>query len=345
MHTSDFDFNLPGHLIAQHPCAERSAARMMIVHRARQTIEHAHVSDLPNLLDAGDFLVMNDTRVIPARVFGHKVESGGKVELLFLERNSAGEWQALIKASRAPRVGTTFVLAEDRIRATVKGRNDDGSVQLDVACDGPLESVLAVSGHIPLPPYIHRAEEPSDRERYQTVYARDPGAVAAPTAGLHFTPELLEVLTQNGVNHGCVTLHVGWGTFRPVKVDEINEHQVESERCEVTDAVAHAVNQAQSASGRVVAVGTTTVRTLETAALAGAAEPLTAFSGRSELFIHPPFDFRVVDALLTNFHLPCSSLLMLVSAFSGHALMKEAYEIAVAEDYRFYSYGDCMLIL
>jgi S-adenosylmethionine:tRNA ribosyltransferase-isomerase len=343
MRTSDFDYDLPERLIAQYPCAERSGARMMVVDRARQSIAHAHVRDLPGLLNSDDLLVMNDTRVIPARVYGHKVESGGKVEVLFLERNDAGEWQALLKASRPPREGSQFALAESRIQATVTSRNDDGSVQLDVECDGPLESVLADAGHIPLPPYIQRDDDPTDRERYQTVYARDPGAVAAPTAGLHFTPELLEDLTQHDISHCYVTLHVGWGTFRPVKVSEIDEHRVESERCEVSEAAAAAINQTRRSPGRVVAVGTTTVRTLETAALA--AQHVGAFAGRSELFIRPPFEFRVVDALLTNFHLPCSSLLMLVSAFSGHEFIREVYETAVAEEYRFYSYGDCMLIL
>lgn len=344
MKTSDFDYHLPDDLIAQYPATERSGARMMVVDRQRGTIEHKHVNALPSYFNAGDLLAMNDTRVIPARVYGHKVESGGKAEFLFLERNDAGEWQALLKASRPPRPGTQFSLADDAIRATVVSRNDDGSVQLHVECDGPLESVLADAGHVPLPPYIRRDDEPSDRERYQTVYARDPGAVAAPTAGLHFTPELLEQLAARGVDHDFVTLHVGWGTFRPVKVDAIEDHHVESERCEVTQAVAARIGAARGAGGRAVAVGTTTVRTLETAAQASPDGLLGSYHGRSELFIRPPFEFRVVDALITNFHLPCSSLLMLVSAFTGHDLVREAYETAVSEGYRFYSYGDCMLI-
>lgn len=344
MNTSDFDYDLPESLIAQYPCDNRSDARMMVLDRRAGTFSHHAVRDLPRFLRSGDLLVSNDTRVTPARVYGHKADTGGKVEVLFLEEVDEGVWRALMHASRPAAPGTLLELADGHIRATVVERGA-GDVLLRVEQPGDFVALLSDVGHVPLPPYIRRPDEPRDRERYQTVYARVAGAVAAPTAGLHLTDALLDQLKDSGVPHVSVTLHVGWGTFRPVKARRIEDHEVDSERGVVSLATADTINRARDAGGRVVAVGTTSVRLLETGAAQATGGRMTPYKGRTSLFIYPPFTFRAVDVVLTNFHLPCSSLLILVSAFAGRELILNAYAEAVRVGYRFYSYGDCMLIV
>lgn len=342
MKTSDFNYDLPPELIAQHPLPERAASRMLVVHRARETIEHRTVSDLPAVLQAGDLAVFNDTRVMRARLYGHKRVSGGRVEVLLLEEIRAGTWRALLHASRPARVDTELVLADGELIARIAGVGDRGEIDLELTHEGDLAAILGRHGVLPLPPYIRREAVADDDERYQTVYADQVGAVAAPTAGLHFTPRLLEALQDRGVDQAFLTLHVGWGTFQPVRVEDPSMHRMDEERFEVPPETEHRVNTVRSSGGRVMAVGTTTVRTLETAGRTGA---VVAGAGRSDLFIHPPYAFRIVDILLTNFHLPGSTLLMLVGAFTGRELLRRAYDEAIGEKYRFYSYGDCMLIL
>ena len=357
MDTADFDYDLPPELIAQRPLAERSASRMMVVDRRNGQIEHRRFTDFPGYAEPGDVLVLNDTRVIPARLLGQREETGGRVELLLLEELPAGNggdaesaplWTAMVRASRPARVGHRLRLAGGRVSARIAQVQSGGRVAVELHSDGPLPDVLAEAGLAPVPPYIRRTGEEDelarlDAERYQTVYAREPGAVAAPTAGLHFTPGILQQLADSGVGVAHVTLHVGPGTFRPVKADRVEEHEMESERYELGPSCAAAVNAARAAGGRTLAVGSTSVRTLETvAAERGRVEPAR---GRSSLFIHPPYEFSVVDRMLTNFHLPRSTLLMMVSALATRELILEAYRVAVAERYRFYSYGDCMLIV
>lgn len=347
--TSEFDFDLPPDLIAQEPRLDREAARMMVVNRAAGTLEHHTIRDLPTFLRANDLLVLNDTRVIPARIYGHKEGTGGRVELLLLEDLQNGQWHALCGSSRRPKAGTRLIMAEGRIIADVVEGCEGVGIQVRLQSDRPVLEVLEEVGIPPLPPYIKRPKTPEvaslarDRVYYQTVYARAPGAVAAPTAGLHITESLLQRLSQMGVANAAVTLHVGMGTFKPVKTDLIADHQMESERYEVTPETAHAIAQTKLHQGRVVAVGSTVVRTLETAATdVGAISP---GSGRTRIFITPPYPFKLVDAMLTNFHLPKSTLIMMVSALAGKDLMRQAYAEAIKEKYLFYSYGDSMLIV
>jgi S-adenosylmethionine:tRNA ribosyltransferase-isomerase len=347
--TSEFDFELPPELIAQEPRLDREAARMMVVDRTTGTLFHHTIRDLPSFLRADDLLVLNDTRVIPARIYGHKEATGGRVELLLLEDMNNGQWHALCGSSRRPVAGTRLIMAGGRITAVVMEWSGDVGIMVTLQCDRPVLDVLEEVGIPPLPPYIKRAKVPDgatlarDRLYYQTVYARAPGAVAAPTAGLHITESLLQRLNQMGVAHGSVTLHVGMGTFKPVKTDLVSDHQMESERYEVTPGIAQAVMQAKLRKGRVVAVGSTVVRTLETAATSvGVVSP---GSGRTRIFITPPYSFKLVDAMLTNFHLPKSTLIMMVSALAGTELIRHAYAEALKEQYKFYSYGDCMLII
>lgn len=348
MRTSDFEYELPAELIAQQPAVERTGARMLVLNRTTGARVHRRVKEIGEFLRPGDLLVVNDTRVIPARLFGVKEDSGGRVELLFLEPDAApGCWTALCGASRRPRIGGVLRLAGGQVRATVMGLGEEGRITLRIEGGLPLLDLLEAYGVPPLPPYIHRPHgtpgRPEDRERYQTVYARVPGAVAAPTAGLHFTRTLLEDLRSRGVDHVTVTLHVGPGTFKPVAVEDLNAHTMESERYEVTAAAAARINAARAAGGRIVAVGSTSVRTLET--VADAHGRVQAGQGRSAIFIRPPYRFRAVDAMLTNFHLPRSTLLMMVCALAGYDATLTAYREAVRERYRFYSYGDCMLLV
>lgn len=346
--TSSFDYELPPELIAQEALADRSSSRMMVIHRDSGVIEHALVSDLPAFLDDGDLLVLNDTKVIPARVFGHKKGSGGQVELLFVEEVGPRRWMALCRASRRPRIGSILILAEGKLEAEVVALGDEGLITVQFKAGADVLEVLAEEGITPLPPYIKRpatvsASDDRDRERYQTVYASSPGAVAAPTAGLHFTPALFAELADHGVDRTSITLHVGLGTFKPVKADRVEDHAMESERYIISQESVDAIQRVRQAGGRVVAVGSTSVRTLETVCAEHGA--LEACAGRSRLFIYPPYEFQVVGAMLTNFHLPMSTLIMMISAFAGRELILDAYRQAVAARYRFYSYGDCMLIL
>jgi S-adenosylmethionine:tRNA ribosyltransferase-isomerase len=348
MKTADFDFCLPPELIAQEPALRRDESRLLVLHRARGAWEHRRFRDLVDYLQAGDLLMVNNTRVIPARLHGRKAATGGAVELLLLEEEAPGRWDALVRAGgRRPAPGETLVFAGGALTARLIEERERGRALVQVSSVRPLLEVLEENGEPPLPPYIQRTEDgrrrAEDRERYQTVYAREPGAVAAPTAGLHFTPELLAALAARGIGRAEVTLHVGLGTFRPVTVEEVDEHRMEAERYEVNAAAAAAHAAAHARGGRVVAVGSTSVRTLETAI--DAAGRLAPGRGRSALFIRPGFTFRAVDAVITNFHLPRSTLLMMISAFAGLDLVRAAYQEAVRERYRFFSYGDAMLIL
>jgi len=352
LRTRDFDYALPPELIAQEPLPDRCRSRMMVLDRTRSSFGHRKVTDLPDFLRPGDVLVLNDTRVIPARVFGAREDTGGQVEFLLLEpvgRVPDGEqWLALYRASARAKPGLAFRLAHGRLHAEIAATRPGGRVVVTLQGDAPVLEILEREGVPPVPPYIRRARDgdprvPLDRERYQTVYARVPGAVAAPTAGLHLTEGLLEECRARGVETACVTLHVGPGTFLPVKEERIENHRMEEERYEVGAGAASTIERARSKGGRIVAVGSTVVRTLET--IAASKDKVVAGSGRSGLFIRPPFTFRAVDALLTNFHLPRSTLLMMVSAFAGPGRVRAAYREAMVERYRFYSYGDCMLIL
>ncbi len=347
MNTSDFDYDLPEGLIAQVPAVQRTASRMLVVHRDAGTLEHRHVSDIGEYLDAGDLLVVNNTKVIPARIFGHKQETGGSIELLLLEPLGEDTWRVLCRASRRQKVGNRLIMANGHIVADVLAIGEAGRLDVRLESDGPLLDVLEQEGETPLPPYIKRTADDDrktgDRSRYQTVYASEPGAVAAPTAGLHFTPELLEELAAGGVTKAEVTLHVGIGTFRPVNVETVSDHRMDEERYDIGEDAAAAIRRTRQGQGRIVAVGSTSVRTLESAMAAHG--DISACSGRSDLFIYPPYTFRAVDAMLTNFHLPKSTLLMMVSALAGSELIRRAYAEAIQERYRFFSYGDCMLIL
>jgi len=335
--TRDFDYELPPERIAQHP-APRGASRLLVLDREGPE-RHRHVRDLPDLLHSGDLLVINDTRVIPARLFGRRA-GGGQIEILLTGKAEDREWDALVKPGRRARPGTVFTLDEG-LTAEVIEKEETGRHRLRFS--EPIEPHLERLGHMPLPPYIQREDEAEDRERYQTVWAKNPGAIAAPTAGLHFTRELLDQLAAAGIEIAEVTLHVGLGTFKPVTAERVEDHRMETERWQVSESAANAIHRTRERGGRVVAIGTTVVRTLESAALAGGGE-VRAGSGATELFITPGFQFRVVDVLLTNFHLPKSTLLMLVSAFAGKERVLAAYKEAIRESYRFYSYGDAMLV-
>jgi S-adenosylmethionine:tRNA ribosyltransferase-isomerase len=342
MRVTDFQYDLPAEQIAQHPLPERSASRLLVVDGERDQRSDRMFRELPELLREGDLLVFNDTRVFPARLRGRKRGSGGRVEIL-VERLHADDRSALahVRASKSPKPGTVLALADDRLTATVTDRRGD-LFELDFGAGEPLLERLEQFGEVPLPPYIERAPEAGDRARYQTVYAREPGAVAAPTAGLHFDEDVLADLHGRGIETTTLTLHVGAGTFRPVRADRIEEHVMHAETVAVPQAACDAIAAARERGGRVIAVGTTVVRSLESAVTdAGEVRP---FSGETRLFLVPGSTFRAVDGLVTNFHLPGSTLLMLVCAFGGHERMMAAYRHAVAAGYRFFSYGDAMLI-
>ncbi|RMG41311.1 MAG: tRNA preQ1(34) S-adenosylmethionine ribosyltransferase-isomerase QueA [Planctomycetota bacterium] len=390
----DFDYELPQELIAERPAEPRDAARLMVVNRTGGTIAHHHVRDLPELLAPNDCLVLNDTRVVPARLFGRRVGTGGKWEGLFLHERTDGTWALLCRTRGRLRAGERIAVVSahrpaverdehaslgaatragsevadgtaanppehaDELHLELVERGEEGvwfARVLEPGMTAPpdetdgrfdvsrtTQELLQRYGTMPLPPYIRRDVEPSDWERYQTTYAHRAGSVAAPTAGLHFTPQLFARLGKRGVQRCFVTLHVGLGTFRPIATEQLDRHRMHSEICEVTPQTVRCIEEVRRRGGRCVAVGTTTVRTLETASRSGRLQP---FRGSTDLFIRPPFQFHTVDALLTNFHLPRSTLLVLVSAFAGLELIRRAYEVAVEERYRFYSYGDAMLIL
>jgi S-adenosylmethionine:tRNA ribosyltransferase-isomerase len=358
MKTSDFDYTLPPELIAQDPLPERSQSRMLVLPRQGGALQHRQVVDVVDALDAGDLLVVNDTQVFPARIHGQRTDTGGQAELLLTHRVEAGTgcetWEALMKSGFRARAGIRLRMAEGAINAEILEILAAGRVRVHLESATPLDEILEQHGEVPLPPYIKRsgvddARAEADRTRYQTVYAAARGAVAAPTAGLHFSDALLDQLAAKGVGRATVTLHVGPGTFRPVKADDVSGHEMDAEWYTLSEETAARITATRAAGGRVVAVGTTTVRTLET--VCAAHGKVVADTGWSRLFIHPPYSFGAVDALLTNFHLPRSTLLMLVSAFcdgpqgGGRERLMEAYRCAVAEKYRFYSYGDCMLIV
>ena len=338
MRLADFDYELPPELIAQHPAAERSASRLLHVDSATGTLEDLAFGDIVRLIDANDLLVLNDTRVIKARLRGRK-DSGGEVEVLVERVLGHDRALAQVRASKPPKAGRRLVLAE-RIEVEVLGRHDD-LFELRFAVQEPVLDILAAHGETPLPPYIAHAPNAEDEARYQTVYAKVPGAVAAPTAGLHFDATLLASLRAKGVAIATLTLHVGAGTFQPVREEDLSRHVMHAERYSIPDATVDAIASAKARGGRIVAVGTTALRALESAAAQG---EIRAGSGETRLFIVPGFRFRVVDRLLTNFHLPRSTLLMLVSAFAGVHPIREAYAHAIAERYRFFSYGDAMLL-
>lgn len=345
MQISDFDYELPEELIAQHPLAERDASRMLVVNRENGTLDDEQFLSLPKYLRAGDCLVLNNTKVFPARLIGERVPSGGVTEVLLLREIEPELWEVLARPARRLRVGTQISFGEGRLQATVKAANDDGTRQIQFEPRDDLLDLITEVGRPPLPPYLKRDDAPGseDRERYQTVYARETGAIAAPTAGLHFTPKVLAQINDAGVSIAEITLHVGYGTFEPVRVEDVSQHRVLPERFSIPAEAAELINRARAAGGRIIAVGTTTTRALESAAAAdGGIKPTTS---TADLTITPGYKFRIVDALVTNFHLPQSSLLLLVSAFAGRELILNAYRHAVSERYRFYSYGDCMLIL
>ncbi len=344
MKTDLFNYDLPPERIAQHPAERRDMARMMVLHRDSGLIEHKIITDLVDYLHAPDVLVLNNTKVVPARIFGRKAASGGKVELLLLDETKPSEWKVLMKTSRRPKVGDTLELCSGKATATMLYDGEQGEAVLKIESDRPLMEILDEEGVPPLPPYIARKEQSheqveTDKKRYQTIYASEPGAAAAPTAGLHFTPELFQALDHKEISKAELTLHVGLGTFRPVSAEIITDHEMHHEHYAVSKKAAQTINTAKAAGGRIVAVGSTSVRTLESVT------PIQAAEGSTNIFIYPPYNFKAVDAILTNFHLPRSTLLMMMSAFAGRKFMLRAYEIAVQEKYRFFSYGDCMLIL
>ncbi len=339
MKRSDFDFELPQELIAQYPLARREDSRLLCISRETGEFVDSHFRRLPDLLEPGDLLVFNDSKVIPARIFGQK-ESGGKVEILIERILDSNSVLAQVKASKSPGDGTDIFL-DNKHKLVVTGR-DDEFFRLQVADGGDIFSLLERFGHIPLPPYIKREDALEDKDRYQTVYAKTPGAVAAPTAGLHFSDETFQRLNEKKIATGYVTLHVGAGTFKPVRCDDIKDHKMHSEWYSVSEKMCQQIDATRQQGGRIIAVGTTVVRTLESAACEGG---LIAGSGDTEIFIYPGYDFQLVDGMVTNFHLPESTLLMLISAFSGSELIMNAYQHAIQEKYRFFSYGDAMLIL
>lgn len=337
-----FDYELPPDLIAQSPAAERDAARLLVVDRSGDQLVHHHVRDLPELLRPGDRLVFNDTKVIPARLVGQRIRTGGQWECLYLRTNEAGDWECLAKTRGYPAIGESFA-SDTGLTLSLVGRTPDRHWQLRPDRPGSADELLSRFGQIPLPPYIRKGREgEGDRDRYQTVYADRPGSVAAPTAGLHFTPALLERLAQVGVTASRVTLHVGLGTFASVEVDDPLTHAIHAEWCEVNPATVAEIQQTRKQGGRVIAVGTTTVRTLESAARDGELRP---FRGETDLYVHPPFTFRAIDGMMTNFHLPRTTLLLMVQALAGSDRLREAYAEAIRKRYRFYSYGDAMLIV
>jgi S-adenosylmethionine:tRNA ribosyltransferase-isomerase len=354
-----FDYELPRELVAQEPLRHRADARLMVVDRARDEIEHHHVRDLPYLLPGGDRLVLNDTKVIPAQLVGQRIPSGGRWQGLYLESTPEGHWKMLCKSRGKLRPGDTVMLVDVEGRPGVKlwlvEPLAEGQWLVHAESDEPTETLLARLGRVPLPPYIRGGRMvDADVANYQTVFARVPGAIAAPTAGLHFTKELLKALAHRGVTLSSITLHVGLGTFRPIATENIDEHPMHREWGEISAKTAEEINATHAAGGRVIAVGTTAARVLETAVrsqraangVATGGKPyVPAWSGETELFIRPPFEFQALDALLTNFHFPRTTLLVLVATLAGRELIERAYREAIREEYRFYSYGDAMLIV
>lgn len=340
MKTSDFKYELPESLIAQVPIEDRSSSRLMVVDRVTGQIEHRVFKDIIDYLEEGDCLVLNDTRVIPARLIGEKVGSGGKIEFLLLKRNEDDTWETLVKPGKRAKIGAKFSFGDGSLLAEVVDILEDGSRLVKFKYKGIFEEILDKLGNMPLPPYI--TEKLEDKERYQTVYSKNDGSAAAPTAGLHFTNELISQIKNKGVNIVFVTLHVGLGTFRPVKVDDVNQHKMHSEFFIVSKEAADTINKAKEKSKRVICVGTTSCRTIESASKQDGT--IQASSGWTDIFIYPGYKFKICDNLITNFHLPESTLIMLVSALSSRENILNAYKVAVDETYRFFSFGDAMFL-
>ncbi len=340
MKTSDFYYELPKELIAQTPVEPRDSSRLLVLNKENGQIEHKHFYDIIDYLNPGDLLVCNDSRVLPARIFGIKDNTGARVEFLLLKQVGTNRWETLCKPGKKAREGTKFTFGEGILRATVVQVKDDGNRVVDFECEDNFFATLDKIGQMPLPPYI--TEELKDKERYQTVYSHELGSAAAPTAGLHFTKELMKKIKSKGVGIAYVTLHVGLGTFRPVKVDDVTKHKMHSEHYEISEESARLINEAKKNGKRVIAVGTTSCRTLESVAtLYGEIKPCDGFT---DIFIYPGYKFKVLDGLITNFHLPESTLIMLVSAFAGYDNIMNTYKTAVNEKYRFFSFGDAMFI-
>ncbi len=341
MKTSDFFYELPQELIAQTPVEPRNASRLMVLDRSSGNVEHKIFKDLTDYLNEGDCLILNDTRVIPARIYGVKEETGAVVEFLLLKQKENNSWECLCKPGKRAKIGTNFVFGEGLVSCTVTGITEDGNRIIRFNCgSSEIYTILDKIGKMPLPPYI--TEELKDSERYQTVYSKELGSAAAPTAGLHFTKEMLDEIRKKGVNIGNVTLHVGLGTFRPVKVDDVTKHKMHSEHYQVSKETAELINKTKAAGKRVISVGTTSTRTLET--VASKYGCIKEDEGDTSIFIYPGYEFKCIDALITNFHLPESTLIMLISAFAGYDNVMNAYKIAVKERYRFFSFGDAMFI-
>lgn len=341
MKTSDFYYDLPEELIAQTPLEPRDSSRLMILHKKTGKIEHRHFYDILDYLNEGDCLIMNDSRVLPARIYGVKDETNANVEFLLLNCIEGKKWEALAKPGKRAKIGTSFSFGDGLMHCKVIDILDDGNRILEFECEGNFYENLDKLGQMPLPPYIH--EKLKDKERYQTVYSREIGSAAAPTAGLHFTKELMKKAQEKGVKIGFVTLHVGLGTFRPVKVDDVTKHKMHSEHYDMSEETATLINETHRNGGRVFCVGTTSCRTVES--VAKREGEIKASDGMTDIFIYPGFEFKAMDCLITNFHLPESTLIMLVSAFAGYDNIMNAYKTAVAEKYRFFSFGDAMLIV
>lgn len=340
MKVSDFYFELPEELIAQYPLEKRDSSRLMVLDKKTGEIEHRKFHDILEYLNEGDTLVLNNTRVLPARLIGEKEETGGKIEFLLLKRIEGDKWECLAKPGRKAKVGTVFTFGEGKLKAIVREIGEEGNRIIEFKYDGIFEQVLDELGQMPLPPYIH--EKLEDKERYQTVYSKEKGSAAAPTAGLHFTEDLLKEIKDKGVNIAYLTLHVGLGTFRPVNVDDVNNHVMHSEYYHLDKENAELINKTKEAGKRVIAVGTTSSRTLET--IGDENGRVREQSGWTDIFIYPGYKFKIVDNLITNFHLPESTLIMLVSALAGQDNIMNAYNTAVKEKYRFFSFGDSMFI-
>lgn len=337
-----FDFHLPEELIAQTPLADRSSSRLMVLNKQTGTIEHDVFKYIKNYLQPGDCLVLNDTKVLPARLFGEKEETGAKIEVLLLKQQEGDRWETLVKPAKRIKVGTKIYFGNGLLSAVCVDELEQGGRILDFEYKGIFYEVLDQLGKMPLPPYIK--EQLDDQDRYQTVYARERGSAAAPTAGLHFTEELLEEIREEGIHIAFITLHVGLGTFRPVSVDDIDQHEMHSEYYQMSEGTAALLNEVKSSGGRIISVGTTSTRTLET--IASACDgTFQAMSGWTDIFIFPGYEFKAIDGMITNFHLPKSTLIMLVSSLASRESVLHAYETAVKERYRFFSFGDAMLII
>ncbi|WP_044339531.1 tRNA preQ1(34) S-adenosylmethionine ribosyltransferase-isomerase QueA [Rossellomorea aquimaris] len=340
MKVEDFDFHLPEELIAQTPLENRSESKLMVLDKKDGSIDHLQFKNIVDFLNEGDCLVLNDTRVLPARLFGQKEDTGANIEVLLLKQEDGDQWETLVKPAKRIRVGTEIVFGDGKLRATCVGLKEHGGRILEFHYEGIFYEVLDELGEMPLPPYIRERLE--EQDRYQTVFARERGSAAAPTAGLHFTEKLLEELKEKGIHIAFITLHVGLGTFRPVSVDTIEEHDMHAEFYQVSEGTARLLNEVRAKGGRIITVGTTSTRTLET--IASKHGTFVEENGWTNIFIYPGYEFKGIDGLITNFHLPKSTLIMLVSAFAGQENVMHAYETAVKEQYRFFSFGDAMFI-